>query len=72
MISKAQKEYCMHNLASSVIQRLEYEDGKTPAIAAAMFMQSKTYVKLLDPGTGLWAEGADYIFDLFKSENAPK
>lgn len=63
------KEYCMHNLASQVIEKLvmEYPQKKEEDLVAD-FTQSNTYKKLFDEKTRLWAEGPDYILNLYYEE----
>lgn len=72
-IAKAGKEYCMHNLVSMVVESLSEEYPSTPKNQHLLdFSKSKTYAKLYDPKTRLWAEGPDYILGLYAKEKNMK
>ena len=72
-IAKAGKEYCMHNLVSMVVESLSEEYPSTPKNQHLLdFIKSKTYAKLYDPKTRLWAEGPDYILGLYAKEKNMK
>lgn len=68
-MTNAQKEYCIHNLAVAVVNSLKEKmpDKKDPELMA-MFCKSKTYKLLSDVSTRLWAEGPDYILDMYLNE----
>ncbi len=69
-ISNAQKEYCMHNLVSMIVESLSEEyPNVSPNKLLADFSQSETYAKLYNPKTRLWAEGPDYVLGLYAEEN---
>lgn len=65
------KQYCMHNLLSMVMEKLiiVFPHEKEEDLMAD-FTQSDTYRKLLDEKTRLWAEGPDYILNLYYEEKA--
>ena len=66
---KDQKEYCVHNLVVSVLEKMHKQSPKKPeSEIAAEFMASTTYKKLIDLKTRLWAEGPDYILDMYMHE----
>ena len=69
MIKNSQKEYCANNLASTVITklRINYPDVRYSKLVSD-FMDSKTYDKLYDYDTRLWAEGPSYILELYLKE----
>lgn len=68
-VTKAGKEYCMHNLVSMIVEILAEEHSSTPINQHLIdFSQSKTYAKLYDYKTRLWAEGPDYILGLYAEE----
>lgn len=68
-MTRNQKDYCINNLASLVIDKLGRENpGKGNIELTAEFMSSHTYELLADYETRLWAEGPDYIIELYKEE----
>lgn len=63
------KEYCMHNLVSMVVEKLHARYPQNSEIdLISEFSQSRTYVLLFDSETGLWKEGPDYILSLYTKE----
>lgn len=72
-VSKEGKEYCMHNLVSMVIGKLCLIYPQLSADELLFtFSKSKTYRKLFNPETRLWAEGPDYILGLYAEEKGVK
>jgi len=64
-----QKEYCANNLVARIIEILsEEQPDKSMAEIVSSFMESKTYSLLMDFSTRLWAEGPDYIIEIYKRE----
>lgn len=73
MITQKQKEYCVHNLAAMVLNKIcQSNKGLSYSEAAESFFSSLTYAALINPKTYLWAEGPDYILGLFEEENLNK
>lgn len=68
-MTRNQKDYCINNLTSLVIDKLSRENpGKSNIELAAEFLSSHTYELLADHETRLWAEGPDYIIGLYQEE----
>ncbi len=71
-MTKQQKDYCVNNLAMMVVEKLmRAHPDLSASDCAAMFMGSDTYAKLADHKTRLWAEGPDFILDLYEDEVGP-
>ncbi len=69
MISKKQKQYCINNLVSIIVEMLlEESTNIDESEIMYRFTSSKTYELLNDFETGLWREGPDYIMALYKKE----
>ncbi len=65
----ASKQYCMHNLVSMVVEKLlEKDPNKKEEDVIFEFSQSKTHENLFNEKTRLWAEGPDYIIELYEDE----
>lgn len=68
-VSTEVKEFCAHNLVAIIMQDVkEYIKGMTDEEIMADFTASKTYSELFRENTGLWAEGSDYILNLYLEE----
>lgn len=73
MITKKQKEYCIHNLSAMVLEIMREKDPeKDISQLSSEFFSSKTYEKLSDVRTRLWAEGPDFIHDMYVEEQCSK
>ncbi len=67
--SKEVKEFCAHNLVSIIIDDIkEYFPQKDNNQLLSDFTASKTYNQLFREETGLWAEGSDYIMNMYLEE----
>lgn len=67
--TKEVKEFCAHNLTAMVIHDIkEYCPNTSESQILSDFTASKTYAKLFREETGLWAEGPDYIIDMYFEE----
>lgn len=63
------KEYCAYNLVTMVIESLcELFPSASRNQLLTTFSQSKTYSLLYDFETRLWAEGPDYILEMYAKE----
>ena len=68
-MTKKEKEYCVHNLASMVIDELLMKFPSEDSVDLFMsFYSSQTYKKLCDVDTRLWAEGPIYIMNMYLKE----
>ena len=69
MATNEAKEFCAHNLVAMIIQDMKerFPDMEENRILAE-FTSSKTYADLFRLETGLWAEGPDYIMDMYFEE----
>lgn len=68
-MNKEEKIYCVHNLASLVIDELLMKFPNTdPVDLFRNFYGSRTYKKLCDVDTRLWAEGPIYIMNMYLKE----
>ena len=68
-LTKNEKIYCANNVAAEMIAILskklpQYNQNDWFKILAS----SKTYEKLYDPKTRLWAESPDYVLEIFSKE----
>lgn len=69
LFNSINKEYCMHNLVSMVVEKLHFCHPQYSEIdLMCEFSQSKTYALLFEPETGLWKEEPDYIISLYEKE----
>lgn len=69
--TKEAKEFCAHNLVSMVINDIKEYFPYTPENQILSdFTSSKTYSELFREETGLWAEGPDYIMNMYFEEKA--
>ena len=60
------KEYCAHNLVAMIMQGIkEYFLEMTDEEILSDFTSSKTYSDLFKTTNGLWAEGPDYIMNMY-------
>ena len=63
------KEFCAHNLVAIIIRDIkEYFPDTNENDILADFTSSDTYSKLFNEETGLWAEGSDYIMNMYLDE----
>lgn len=68
-VTKEVKEFCAHNLVSIIIQDIkEYFPNTDENQILSDFTASKTYTQLFREETGLWAEGSDYIMNMYLEE----
>jgi len=69
MATNEAKEFCAHNLVAMIIQDMKenFPDMGENQILAE-FTSSKTYSDLFRLETGLWAEGPDYIMNMYFEE----
>lgn len=71
--TKEVKEFCAHNLVAIIMQDIKkYLPDIDDNQIIADFTSSKTYSQLFDEETGLWAEGSDYIMNLYFEEKGIK
>lgn len=71
--TKEVKEFCAHNLVAIIMQDIKkYLPDVDDNQIIADFTSSKTYTQLFDEETGLWAEGSDYIMNLYFEEKGIK
>ena len=71
--TKEVKEFCAHNLVAIIMQDIKkYLPDVDDNQIIADFTSSKTYAQLFDEETGLWAEGSDYIMNLYFEEKGIK
>lgn len=71
--TKEAKEFCAHNLVSMVISDIKEYFPNTPENQILSdFTSSKTYSELFREETGLWAEGPDYIINMYLEEKGIK
>jgi len=69
MVTREVKEFCAHNLVAIIISDMkEYFPDKDENQILSDFTSSKTYSQLFNIETGLWAEGPDYILDMYFEE----
>lgn len=67
--TKEVKEFCAHNLVAIIMQDIkEYYPDTDENQIMADFTSSKTYTQLFNEETRLWAEGSDYIMNLYFEE----
>lgn len=67
--TKEVKEFCAHNLVAIIAQDIKkYLPNIDDTEFLADFTSSKTYTQLFDEETRLWAEGSDYIMNLYFEE----
>lgn len=67
--TKETKEFCAHNLVSMVINDIKEYFPDTPENRLLEdFTASKTYSDLFREENGLWAEGPDYIINMYLEE----
>ena len=67
--TKEVKEFCAHNLVAIIMQDIkEYFPDTDENQIMADFTSSKTYTQLFNEETRLWAEGSDYIMNLYFEE----
>lgn len=67
--TKEVKEFCAHNLVAIIMQDIkEYLPDTDENQIMADFTSSKTYTQLFNEETRLWAEGSDYIMNLYFEE----
>lgn len=67
--TKEVKEFCAHNLVAIIMQDIkEYFPDTEETQIIADFTASKTYTQLFDEETRLWAEGSDYIMNMYLEE----
>jgi len=59
-------EYVTQDLVAIVAER----EGLDSIAAMGKVYHSRLYAKLQDPETGLYLEGTDYLYGLFKEETA--
>ena len=68
-VSNEKKEFCAHNLVAMIMQDIkEYFSDVDDIELIARFTSSKTYTQLFRLETGLWAEGPDYILNMYFEE----
>ena len=68
-VEKEVKEFCAHNLVAIIIRDIkEYFPDTNENKLLADFTSSETYSKLFKEETGLWAEGSDYIMNMYLDE----
>ena len=68
-VTKEVKEFCAHNLVSVIIRDIkEYFPDTDDTQILANFTSSATYSNLFREETGLWAEGPDYIMNMYLEE----
>ena len=68
-VSEELKEFCAHNLVAIIIIDMKDHLGETDTEKLlADFTASETYSELFRLETGLWAEGPDYIMDMYLEE----
>lgn len=71
--TKEAKEFCAHNLVAMVINDIcEYFPGMSEDQILSEFTASKTYSELFREENGLWAEGPDYIINMYLDEKGIK
>lgn len=67
--TKEAKEFCAHNLVAVIMHDIkEYFPETDENQIMADFTSSETYSQLFREETGLWAEGSDYIINLYLEE----
>ena len=72
-VTRENKEYCMHNLVSMVVEKLHACYPQYSEIdLISEFSQSRTYALLFDSETGLWQEGRENIYSLYTKEKCKK
>ena len=63
------KEFCAHNLVAIIMQDIkEYFSEMSDEELLSDFTASGTYSKLFGEKNGLWAEGPDYILNMYLEE----
>lgn len=63
------KEFCAHNLVAIIMQDIkEYFKEMTDEELLSDFTASGTYAELFRAENGLWAEGPDYILNMYLEE----
>lgn len=68
-VSREVKEFCAHNLVAVIIEDMKpYFNGMTYEEMLSEFTVSKTYSDLFKEENGLWAEGSDYIINMYLEE----
>ena len=68
-ISDENKLYCVNNLIVMILNDLyELNPGIEPEVTKQKFIGSHTYELLHNFKTHLWAEGPDYIRNMFEEE----
>lgn len=68
-VSAEVKEFCAHNLVVVIMQDIkEYFKEMSDEEILSDFTSSKTYSALFREKTGLWAEGSDYILNMYLEE----
>lgn len=68
-VTKEVKEFCAHNLVAIIINDIkEYFPDADENQILSEFTLSETYTQLFREETGLWAEGSDYIINLYLEE----
>lgn len=69
MVTNEVKEFCAHNLVAIIISDMKnYFPNTDENQILSDFTSSKTYSQLFRIETGLWAEGPDYIMDMYFEE----
>lgn len=61
-------EYQKEGLALELAEAVMRDYGVNVAAALAILYNSETYAKLSDPGTGLYFQGATYVYSFLKQE----
>lgn len=61
-------QLCIDALTADVADKLAEESGATITIAIQEFMKSKTYALLFNEHSLLYLESAEYVYDMFQSE----
>ena len=64
----SKREQLMEYITQDIVAFLVDDRQLDYAEAMRIFYTSETYERILDEGTGLYLEGAAYIYDILKTE----
>ena len=67
-MKKSTREYAVGLLTAMMVHDRAERENRTFTEVFSEFRKSDTYESLLDPGTGLWMNGPDYLSDEYDLE----
>lgn len=67
-MNEKQINYLTEGITKDIISYLMEDEMLSINEAIALFYNSKTFAKLSDPATGLYAESSAYVYEILKTE----